>query len=159
MDQVVSAAVGRVQKSLQEKGLAFEIKEFSESTRTALDVAAAIGCEVAQIVKSLLFKTVQTNKPILILASGQNRVNEKTIKALVGEAIVKADADFTREITGFAIGGIPPLGNVKISTILIDEDLLNFEILWAAAGTPFTVFNLQSSDIQKMTHGKIVSIK
>ncbi len=106
-----SRAVARVQQALLKKGLAIEIKEFSESTRTANEAAAVIGCDVAQIIKSLLFRTVATNQPILILVSGKNRVNERLMEAIVGEKMVKADADFTREVTGFAIGGIPPLEN------------------------------------------------
>lgn len=156
---ILSASVARVKEALQIKGLAFEIKEFSESTRTANEAAAVIGCQVAQIMKSLLFRTVESKQPILILVSGKNRVNERSIEALVGEKIVKADADFTREVTGFTIGGIPPLENEKIHTVFIDQDLLDFEILWAAAGTPFAVFSLLSCDIQKITSGKIVSIK
>ncbi len=154
-----SSAVIRVQEALVKRGLAPNIKEFSESTRTANEAAAAIGCDVAQIIKSLLFRTVDTKQPILILVSGKNRVSEQSIEALIGEKIVKADADFTREVTGFAIGGIPPLENERIHTVLIDQDLLEFERLWAAAGTPFAVFSLLCGDIQKLTNGKIVSIK
>jgi prolyl-tRNA editing enzyme YbaK/EbsC (Cys-tRNA(Pro) deacylase) len=114
---------------------------------------------VAQIVKSLLFHSVNTNQPILILASGINRVNEKLIEKLISEKIVKADADFTREITGFAIGGVPPVGHKqKIDQIFIDEDLLKFEKLWAAAGTPNAVFSLCSSDLGNLTGGRIVTI-
>lgn len=156
---VLSTAVARVKDALQKKGLAFEIKQFSESSRTANEAAAVIGCQVAQIMKSLLFRTVDTKQPILILVSGKNQVNEQSIEAMVGEEIVKADADFTREVTGFTIGWIPPLENEKIHTVFIDQDLLDFEILWAAAGTPFAVFRFLSCDIQKITSGKIVSIK
>jgi len=155
----LNASVARVKNALLKKGLAFELKEFSESTRTANEAAAAIGCQVAQIMKSLLFRTLESKRPILILVSGKNRVNEQSIEALVGEKIVKADPDFAREVTGFTIGGIPPLENQKISIVFIDQDLLDFEILWAAAGTPFTVFSLLSSDIKKITSGKTVSIK
>lgn len=160
MNQDISKdSVVRVRDILAQKGLTFEIKQFAQSTRTANEAASAIGCEVEQIMKSLLFRTVQTNQPVLILASGKNRVNEKAIEALMGETIVKADAEFTREITGFAIGGIPPLSNDKISAIFIDEDLLKYETLWAAAGTPYAVFSLSSLDISKITKGKVISIK
>ncbi|BCA96395.1 cys-tRNA(pro)/cys-tRNA(cys) deacylase [Legionella antarctica] len=121
-----------VQDALSKKGLAFKVIELSSSTRTANDAAATLGCDVAQIVKSLLFRSKKTNQPILILASGINRVNEKTIEHQVGEKIIKADADFTREITGFAIGGVPPIGHkIKITTIFIDEELMKYETLWA----------------------------
>ncbi len=157
---ILSKSAQRVQEALSKREHSFEVKALSFSARTALDAATTIGCDIAQIVKSLLFRSIDTNQPILILASGINRVNEKKIEKLVGEKIVKADADFTRKITGFAIGGIPPVGHQqKINFIFIDEDLLKFEILWAAAGTPHTVFSLHSIDIANLTDGKIVSIK
>jgi prolyl-tRNA editing enzyme YbaK/EbsC (Cys-tRNA(Pro) deacylase) len=119
-----------------------------------------IGCQVGQIIKSLLFRTRDSQRPVLILASGKNRVSEGAIQKYIGEKIEKADADFTREITGFAIGGIPPLGHKNsISFVYIDEDLLQYEILWAAAGTPYAVFSLPTKDLQTVTGGKIVSVK
>lgn len=133
--------------------------ELDSSTRTAVDAASALKCEVDQIVKSLIFRTKETNKPILVLCSGGNRVNEKTIGTYVQEKIEKADADFTRSVTGFAIGGIPPLGHTEQIPTFIDEDLLKFQEIWAAAGTPNAVFKIQSSDLQKITHGKIISLK
>jgi prolyl-tRNA editing enzyme YbaK/EbsC (Cys-tRNA(Pro) deacylase) len=156
----LSKSAESVQNTLLQKGVAFAVVELSSSTRTAIDAAATIGCEVAHIVKSLLFCTVKTNQPVLVLASGINRVNEKTIEKLLDEKIVKADPDFTREITGFAIGGVPPVGHKQcIHTIFIDEDLLNYEKLWAAAGTPHAVFSLPSRDLKNVTDGRIVSIK
>jgi prolyl-tRNA editing enzyme YbaK/EbsC (Cys-tRNA(Pro) deacylase) len=149
-----------VQKSLFDKGLEFEVIELAASTHTAKDAATNIGCQVGQIVKSLLFCTKETQKPVLVLASGINRVNEEAIQKYVGEKIVKADADFARAITGFAIGGIPPLGHkTSISHVYIDEDLLIYETLWAAAGTPYAVFKLPAKKIQSVTGGKFVSIK
>lgn len=156
----LSKSAQSVQDVLSQKGLVFEVLELSASTRTANDAAATIGCEVAQIIKSLLFYSERSKQPVLILASGMNRVNEKVIEKIIGEVIVKADADFTREITGFAIGGVPPIGHrQKIQNILIDEDLLKFETLWAAAGTPNAVFSLHSRDIESLTNGKVCSIK
>lgn len=159
MEQLTKSAQS-VQNALTSRGLDCTVKELSASTRTAQDAANAIGCEVAQIVKSLIFKTKTTHKPVLVLASGPNRVNEKLIEQYVGEKIIKADADFAREITGFAIGGIPPIGHKQIiEFILIDQDLLNYDSIWAAAGTPNAVFNLRSDDLLELTNGKIVSIK
>lgn len=156
----LSKSAQTVQQALAEKGLAFEVLELSASTRTANDAANTIGCNVAQIMKSLLFCSANTNQPVLILASGINRVNEKVIEQWVGEKIVKADADFTRDVTGFAIGGVPPVGHKQtISHIFIDKDLLQHKVLWAAAGTPNAVFSLNSSDIESLTHGKIITIK
>ena len=160
MNQSLTKSARSVQDALAKKGLTCNVIELSASARTAQDAASTIGCEVAQIVKSLIFKTKQTLKPVLILASGPNRVNEKVIETHIGEKITKADADFTREITGFAIGGIPPIGHKqKIDLIFIDEDLLKFQSIWAAAGTPNAVFNLQGKDLLAMTSGKVISIK
>jgi prolyl-tRNA editing enzyme YbaK/EbsC (Cys-tRNA(Pro) deacylase) len=157
---MLSKSAEIVQRALCEKGLGFEVIELAESTRTANDAATTIGCQVGQIVKSLLFRTKETQQPILVLASGKNRVNEGVIQKYMGEEIAKADANFTREITGFAIGGIPPLGHKNtISHIYIDEDLLQYEILWAAAGTPFAVFSLPAKELQMATGGKIISVK
>lgn len=159
-NKTLSKSAQSVQQALAEKGLVFEVIELSSSTRTANDAASSIGCDVAQIMKSLLFHTAKTNQPVLVLASGANRVNEKIIEQWVGEKIIKADANFTREITGFAIGGVPPIGHKQaITHIFIDEDLLQHNILWAAAGTPNAVFSLSSSEIETLTHGKIITIK
>ena len=155
----LSKSAETVQRALFEKGLEFSVVELAASTRTANDAATAIGCQVAQIVKSLLFRTTETRRPVLILASGINRVNEEVIQRYVGEKIAKADADFTREITGFAICGIPPLGHKNlIPFVYIDEDLLQYETLWAA-GTPYAVFSLSAKELQTVTSGKIVLIK
>lgn len=159
MDQRLAKSAASVQAALNNHGLECKVIELSNSTRTANEAAAAIGCEVDQIVKSLIFKTKLTHKPILILASGPNRVSEKVIEAQINEKITKADAGFAREITGFAIGGIPPIGHQqKIDFIFIDAALLNFDSVWAAAGTPNAVFNLQINDLIQMTGGKVISI-
>lgn len=159
-EQNLSKSAKAVQEALVQQGLPFEVVELSASTRTATDAAEALNCTVAQIVKSLLFRSKTTNRPVLILASGVNRVNEKTIEKILGEAITKADADFTREITGFAIGGVPPIGHKqKINHIFIDEDLLKLKTLWAAAGTPNAVFSLDANALEQLTQGKICTIK
>lgn len=148
-----------VQEALHAKGVTFKVVELAASARTANEAAMAIGCDVAQIVKSLLFRIKTTNKPILILASGVNRVNEQAIENEIGLQIEKADALFTREETGFAIGGVSPVGHKQPIDTYIDEDLLKFPELWAAAGTPNAVFNLRSADLSRLTNGKIISIK
>lgn len=156
----LSKSAESVQQALTQKGLAFVVVELAKSTRTANDAATTIGCQVAQIVKSLLFYTKETRRPVLVLASGINRVSEEAIQKYLGEKITKADADFTQEVTGFAIGGIPPIGHKNpISHIYIDEDLLQYETLWAAAGTPYAVFSLPARELQIATGGKVVSIK
>jgi prolyl-tRNA editing enzyme YbaK/EbsC (Cys-tRNA(Pro) deacylase) len=155
---MLSKSAQTIQEALTQKGLDLKVVELPSSTRTAADAAQTIGCEIAQIIKSLIFKTATTNKAILILASGPNRVNEKTVEKEIGEKIVKADADFVREVTGFAIGGIPPMGHKQPVQTLIDQDLLKYQELWAAAGTPNAVFRLYSKDIENLTGGKIISI-
>lgn len=156
---LLSKSAQSVQDVLLQKGLACSVVELASSTRTAQDAAESIGCTVAQIVKSLLFRTKNGHKPVLILASGKNRVNEKAIEKKLGEKIEKADADFTREVTGFAIGGIPPVGHKNaISFVFIDKDLVALDTLWAAAGTPFAVFSLPAKALQDLTSGQVVDI-
>ncbi len=160
MNQSLTKSAESVQNALASHGLSCQVLELSQSTRTAADAASTIGCEVAQIVKSLIFKTKLTHRSVLILASGSNRVDEKKIESQVGEKITKADADFAKAVTGFAIGGIPPIGHKQaIDFTFIDEDLLKFDSVWAAAGTPNAVFNLQGKDLLEMTHGKVISIQ
>jgi prolyl-tRNA editing enzyme YbaK/EbsC (Cys-tRNA(Pro) deacylase) len=160
MNPPLTKSAASVQDALKSKGLVCVVQELPNSTRTAIDAATAIGCDVSQIVKSLIFRTKTTHQPVLILASGPNRVDEKVIEEQVGEEIIKADVDFAREITGFSIGGIPPVGHKqKIDLIFIDEDLLKFDSVWAAAGTPNAVFNLQGRDLLEMTVGKVIPIQ
>lgn len=158
ISQTLSASAQRVQDALNAHGVACQVVELPDSTRSAREAAEAIGCRVEQIVKSLIFKGKQTNMPILALASGTNRVNEKRLKALIGEQIKKADADFVREKTGFAIGGVAPVGHVEPITAYIDEDLLRYEEIWAAAGTPHAVFKLTPEDLLKIVRGQVVSV-
>jgi prolyl-tRNA editing enzyme YbaK/EbsC (Cys-tRNA(Pro) deacylase) len=154
----LSARAQKVQDSLKAKGFSLEVVELPDSTRTAAEAAQAIGCQVGQIVKSLVFKTRQTERPVLVLASGSNRVDEHKIERLAGEPVGKADAEFVRRHTGFAIGGVPPLGHDTPLETLIDEDLLKYEEVWAAAGTPHAVFRLRPADLEEMTGGQMVGI-
>ena len=149
----------KVQMALNELGVELNVVEFSDSTRTAQEAADAIGCTVSQIAKSLIFKGKTSQKPILIVASGTNRVNEKAIKEQIGEKLQKADADFVLEHTGFAIGGIPPIGHKNPITTFIDEDLMQYEEIWAAAGTPNAVFKLTSKTLTEITKGSIICVK
>jgi len=150
----------RVQDALKERGHDDTIVvELAASTRTAQEAADAIGCTLAQIVKSLIFEGVESGDPILVLASGVNRVNEKSLAKLAGEPIRRAHPNFVRERTGFAVGGVPPLGHNEPLQPYIDEDLFQFDEVWAAAGTPHAVFCLKSADLEALTGGKVVSIK
>ena len=159
MVKSLSNSAQKVQNALNAHGLACEVYEMPDTTRTARDAAQAAGCEVGQIVKSLVFKGVRTNKPYLVLASGANRVNEKQLGKIVDEPVKMPDADFVREKTGFAIGGVPPLGHAEKLEILIDEDLLPYDEIWAAAGTPNAIFKLTPMDLQKITAGRVACIK
>jgi prolyl-tRNA editing enzyme YbaK/EbsC (Cys-tRNA(Pro) deacylase) len=116
------------------------VVEMAESTRTAAEAAAACGCDVAQIVKSLVFRGRESGRPYLLLVSGRNRVDEAGVAGVIGEGLERPDADYVREVTGFAVGGVPPLGHARPMTVYIDQDLLQFETVWAAAGTPRCVF-------------------
>jgi prolyl-tRNA editing enzyme YbaK/EbsC (Cys-tRNA(Pro) deacylase) len=159
MSQVLSSSAQKVQDTLLGLGFAYQVVELSETTRTSVEAAQAVGCEVAQIAKSLIFRTKQTHKPVLVIASGANRVNEKKLKAYLNEAIERPDADFVRQCTGFVIGGVPPVGHATPLETFIDEDLLQYAEIWAAAGTPFAVFKLLPADLPKMTGGQVVTIK
>lgn len=149
----------RVQDVLIERGFTNQIVELAESTRTSVEAAAAVGCEVAQIAKSLIFRGATTGKAILIIASGSNRVNEKAMVAHVGEKLQRADADFVREQTGFVIGGVPPLAHAHPLETYIDADLWQYANIWAAAGHPNAVFPLTPDELAAMTKGTVISIQ
>ena len=155
----MSSSRTRVEATLKARGVEAEIVEFPASTRTAVEAAAAIGCDVAQIVKSLVFVTRQTERAVLVLASGSNQVDEKKLKALLGEKIGKANADFVRERTGFAIGGVAPLGHHQVDVVLADEDLLALGELWAAAGSPNAVFKMNAAELATLTGATIADVK
>ncbi len=159
MSNELTSSARRVQDALKDYGLSCQVVEMLETTRSALDAAQAIGCEVGQIVKSLVFKGKQTQKPVLVVASGANRVNVKKIGKLVSESIKMADPDFVREKTGFAIGGVPPLGHPLPLETFIDADLFNHDEIWAAAGNPNAMFKLTPDDLKKITGGQVVSVK
>lgn len=149
----------KVQDLLLEQGYAGTVVELTDSTRTAQEAANAVGCTVGQIAKSLIFRGENSGQPILVITSGANRVNEKKIAALVGEPIGKASADFVREKTGFAIGGVPPIGHSHPLLTFIDADLGQYSEIWAAAGTPFAVFQLTPAQLLEMTNGHLITVK
>jgi len=157
-DKALSLSAQKVQDTLKGLGLACEVVELPGSTRTAVEAAEAIGCRVEQIAKSLVFKGKKSGRPILVIAGGSNRVNEKRLRDLIAEAVKKGDADFVREQTGFAIGGVPPVGHATKLEIFIDEDLFRYEEIWAAAGTPHAVFRLTPSELSMMTGGRVVTV-
>ena len=137
--------------------LGHPVQIFPAGTRTAQEAAAAVGCAVGQIVKSLIFRTA-SGGPLLVIASGSNRVDERKVEALIGEPIGKADADFVRSATGFAIGGVPPAGHATAIRALLDEDLLAYDTVWAAAGTPRDVIALTPAELARLSNGELADV-
>ena len=154
----LSPSAQKVQRALQAIGLKLEVVELPASTRTSQEAAQAIGCQVGQIAKSIVFRAGTSQRPVLVIASGPNRVNERVIEELIGEPIGKADADFVRQKTGFVIGGVPPVGHVEHLQTFIDQDLLQYADIWAAAGTPHAVFHLTPHELLRMTGGLVVKV-
>ena len=159
MEETLKLSAQRVQAVLRDYGLEARVREFPASTRSAEEAAAAIGCAVEQIVKSLIFRAEQSGAPVLVLAGGGNRVDESAVGALLGEPIKCAKPDFVREATGFAIGGVPPVGHLRTPITLIDRDLMDLEEIWAAAGTPNAVFCLTPEQLVGLTEGRVADIK
>lgn len=155
----LSPSAKKVQQALLAQGLSMQVVELPASTRTAVEAAQAVGCQVGQIVKSLIFKSKRSQQAVLVLASGANRVDERKLEALIGEPLGKADADFVRQHTGFVIGGVPPLGHTTQLQSFIDRDLLEHKELWAAAGTPNAVFSLRPQDLLSITAGLVADLR
>jgi prolyl-tRNA editing enzyme YbaK/EbsC (Cys-tRNA(Pro) deacylase) len=158
-DAAPPASADRVRAALARLGHETEVRTFGESTRTSADAAAAIGCAVGQIAKSLVFRAVASNRPVLVIASGANRVDEKLLAAAVGDRVAKADATFVRDRTGFAIGGVAPVGHSEPPITFIDQDLRQYSEIWAAAGTPNSVFRLTPDELVAMTGGQVIALK
>jgi prolyl-tRNA editing enzyme YbaK/EbsC (Cys-tRNA(Pro) deacylase) len=154
----LEASAQKVQDALRAAGFSNEVVELPDSARTAAEAAAAVGCEVGQIVKSLLFEAQPSGRAVLVAASGSHRVDEQVVATVVGERIARASADFVRERTGFAIGGVPPIGHARPVLAVVDEALLGYERIWAAAGHPHAVFALTPAELVRMTGGTVARI-
>jgi prolyl-tRNA editing enzyme YbaK/EbsC (Cys-tRNA(Pro) deacylase) len=148
----------RVQLALQKAGLAITVRQVQASTRTAEEAATAIGCGVGQIVKSMVFRGCESGRAYLILVSGANQVDENRCSLLLGERIERATPDFVREKTGFAIGGVAPLGHLSQIPTWMDQALLRFETLWAAAGSR-AVFSITPRDLAQITFASLIELK
>lgn len=159
MTSQLKESAKQVQNKLLELGYANQVVELPDSTRTAQEAADAIGCEVAHIAKSIIFRLKYEDKPLLVIASGVNRINEKQITGCLNDQLGKADADFVREHTGFVIGGVPPVGHKESILTFIDEDLLQYREIWAAAGHPRAVFQLTPQELIQMTQGRVICVK
>ena len=154
----LSKSADKVQTAIQGAGMQLVVVELPDSTRTATEAAQAIGCLVGQIAKSIVFQAVTHQRPILVIASGTNRVNEAVIAEHIGEQISKANADFVQQHTGFVIGGVPPVGHNEPLETFIDQDLLQYQEIWAAAGTPHAVFRLTPGDLLRLTSGVVLKV-
>lgn len=158
MTSKLSDSANRVQDFLLKKGFFFEVKELPGSTKTAQEAADSIGCAVAQIAKSLVFREKETNLPVLVIASGSNRVDLAKIEKEMGLKLGKADGNYVKERVGYAIGGIPPVGHNEHLETILDADLKKYNVIWAAAGTPFAVFQLKPTDLEPLTNGRWIEL-
>jgi len=158
MTSKLSDSAKRVQDFLLAKGFSFEIKELPGLTRTAQEAADSVGCAVAQIAKSLVFREKETDLPILVIASGSNRVDLAKIEKETGLKLGKADGNYVKERVGYAIGGVPPVGHNEPLETILDPDLKKYEVVWAAAGTPFAVFQLKPTDLEPLTNGRWINL-
>lgn len=152
------ASAQRVQDALAALGCPARVREMPATTRTAADAAAACGCEQGAIVKSMIFRGAETGQGILVLTSGTNRVHEKRLGRLLGEKLARADADFVRATTGYAIGGVPPLGHATHLRVVMDRDLIAYSEIWAAAGTPSAVFPTTPGELERLTGAEVIEV-
>lgn len=153
--RALSTSAQRVQDALRAAGFDNEVVEYDVAMRTSAEAARVVGCDVAQIAKSLVFRAETTGRAVLVIASGANRVNEPRIRQLLGESIGRAEPAFVREWTGYAIGGIPPIAHARPMPTFLDLDLLQRETLWAAAGHPNALFRLTPHELTRMTGGRV----
>jgi len=151
-------AAQRVKDALRAKGLDGDVRHMPQATRSAAEAAAACGCSLGQIVKSLLFRGATSGKPYLLLVSGANRVSEEGVAEVIGEALRRPDANDVREVTGFAIGGIPPLGHRSPLNTFMDAALLDYDLVWAAAGTPDAVFPVAPERLAVAAEARIIAL-
>ena len=154
----MSRSSARVAEELNRLGAASEVRHMPDSTRTAPEAAAAVGCDVAQIVKSLIFRSVAGDEAILVMVSGADRVDESRLAGVVGDQVERATAEFVRARTGFAIGGVPPVGHSGPVATYLDEHLLDHDLVWAAAGTPNAVFSIKPAELARITSAKVVAV-
>lgn len=158
MSSALPASAQRVQRALAALGSTAQVREMPASTRTAAEAAAACGCAEGAIVKSLVFRGADSGRAILVLTSGANRVHEKRLGRALGERLARADADFVRAATGYAIGGVPPLGHAGEMRVVMDRDLFGYPEIWAAAGTPRAVFPTTPDELHRLTGAELQDV-
>jgi len=149
--------VNRFESWLASTDFGVAVREFPQGTRTAVDAAGAVGCDVGQIVKSLVF--IAAGRPVVALVSGANRLDEGRLAAVAGEPVAKADADTARTATGYAIGGVPPFGHATDVPVFMDRDLFGYGVVWAAAGRPDSVFEIQPERLRELSKAMVVDLK
>jgi prolyl-tRNA editing enzyme YbaK/EbsC (Cys-tRNA(Pro) deacylase) len=149
----------RVAQLLRDAGVQAQVVEFDQPTRTSAEAAAALGCEVAEIAKSIVLRGAQSGRAVIVVASGANRVSEAKVAAHLGEPLARADAEFVRTATGYAIGGVAPIGHATPVKMLLDEDIRRFSTVWAAAGTPYSVFPLAPEELRRITGAEWSDVK
>jgi prolyl-tRNA editing enzyme YbaK/EbsC (Cys-tRNA(Pro) deacylase) len=149
--------MSRFETWLSDSGVGITVKQFPAGTRTAVDAANAIGCEVGQIVKSLVF--VAAGRPVVALVSGANRLDERRLAAVAGAPVAKADAVMARDATGYSIGGVPPFGYATDIPVFMDRDLLGHGVVWAAAGRPDSVFEISPQQLVELSHAELADLK
>ncbi len=159
MNNSQASGVEKVRAALEEMGYGSGPVSLPKSAATSAQAADALGCDVAQIAKSLVFRGRESGRGVLVVASGANRIDEKRLGRTIGEKVKKPDADFVRQVTGFSIGGVPPVGLAQPLETIIDEDLLQYDVVWAAAGNPRAVFSLDPGDLESMTGGRVMRVK
>ncbi len=152
------ASAQRVQDTLQALGFSAQVIELPATIRSAQEAAQAIGCRVEPIAKSVVFRGQESGEPVLVIASGSNRVNEERLAQLIGQPAEKPSAEYVRERTGFSIGGVPPVGHTQPIRTLVDQALTDLDGIWAAAGTPVAVFKLTPENLVHLTGGQVVNI-
>jgi len=149
----------RVAQLLRDAGVEAQVVEFDQPTRTSAEAAAALGCEVAEIAKSIVLRGAASGQAVIVVASGANRVSEAKVAVQVGEPLARADAEFVRTATGYAIGGVAPIGHATAVKILLDEDIRRFATVWAAGGTPYSVFPLEPDELRRITGAEWSDVK
>ncbi len=150
-------SVGRFESWLASTDFGVTVREFPQVTRTAVDAARAVGCDVGQIVKSLIF--VAAGRPVIALVSGANRLDEGRLAEVAGDPVAKADAETARTVTGYAIGGVPPFGHATDVPVFMDRDLFGYGVVWAAAGRPDSVFEIQPERLRELSKAMVVDLK
>lgn len=149
--------MSRFETWLADSGIPVTIKQFPAGTRTAVDAAKAVGCEVGQIVKSLVF--IAAGRPVVALVSGANRLDEGRLATVAGAPVAKADAETARGATGYAIGGVPPFGHATDVPVFMDRDLLGHGVVWAAAGRPDSVFEISPQRLRELSQAQVADLK